>query len=478
MSTSAPTSAPQLPEITTTSTAGHTTTAQTEVPAQPSAHGAATTAPNSNPLPTSTPAPTSNATTTGTLPAPSANPAATTSNVPAEQEKLSYNEQLNAADRLWKFKMVLTVALILANLIGIGCIAWAVQKAGGDMNGFTYGDGERWALPWGLITSSISIVFCVTCIARFLSRKRPVHPGIRVTMDLLLWLGFIFTALLTMVALYDVIYWGADGTIGSSEGFSSRYGSYELQRNNTWIWVADSSSSSYSSIYYGSQRTCDSRDAFSNYYAYETVPFHNCDELDAYVNQLWRAKPNHARVELTAVVCQWIAVGLHFALFVWACVDCHKKRRGKISNDAEKLAASIVQTMVQNGAIVPTSRQLHTRANGWHQAYEPLQSAPGSFSAQGGYPPQHMWQGRPQQGYQGYQQPPMMRGANQQMQGPAGPQTAQQQGARPVSLEGPLPPLPPRPVVQDQGVAQAGPSKGKEPAAQGGVAASYYEPGQ
>jgi hypothetical protein len=381
--------------------------------------------------------------------------------------------------------MGLTIALILVNLISIGCIGWAVQKAGGDMNGFTYGYEERWALPWGLITSSISIVFCVICIARFLSRKRPVHPGIRVTMDLLLWIGFIFTALLTLVALIDVIYWGSDGTIGSYEGFSDRYGSYELQRNNTWIWVADSSSSSsYYGVSYG-PRTCNSSAVFSTYYAYDShLPFHNCDELDAYVNQLWRDKPNHARVELTAVVCQWLAVVLHFTLFVWACVDCHKKRRGKISNDAEKLAASIVQSMVQNGAIVPTPRQLQTRANGWHQAYEPLQSAPGSFSAQGGYPPQQMYQGRPQQQWQGYQQgqqmqPPMMRGANgqgQQMRGPAGPQMAQQQGMRPISLEGPLPPLPPRPV-QDQATGQAGPSKGKEPAA-GGVATSYYEPGQ
>lgn len=159
MSTPTATTAAQPPEITTTSPAGHTTPIQTEAPAQPSA---ATTAPTSNPTPTpspapiSTPAPVQNpANATNHLQTPSPNAAPVTQNVPtAQQEELTYNEKLNAADRLWKFKMALTIALILVGLIGIGCIAWAVDRANHLIDGLGYGYDSMWALPWGLITLS------------------------------------------------------------------------------------------------------------------------------------------------------------------------------------------------------------------------------------------------------------------------------------------------------------------------------------
>lgn len=376
--------------------------------------------------------------------------------------------------------MALTIALILDGLVGIGCIAWVLDTTGHFVDGFSYGYETETSMPWGLITFSISILWCAYCIARFIFAKRPVHPGFRVTMDLLLWLGFIFTALFAMMTLYNVLYWGDGGELGYSEGFSTTYGHYELQRNNTWTWETSSSSSYYASVTY--ERDCTRISQYTGYYS-STAPFRNCAEMDAYVNKLWTEKPNFLRVVLTAVVTQWIAVALHFALFVWACVDCHKKRRTKISNDAEKLAASIVQTMVQNGAIIPTNRQMHTRANGWQQAYEPLQSAPNSFSGQGGnaphgqypiYPPQMQGQHMQGQRMQGQQ----MQMHAQQMRGPNGPQMSRQ--ARPVSEDQPLPPLPPRPQTQERAQTQtrnqtqAGPSKGKEPA--GGVAASYYEP--
>lgn len=307
--------------------------------------------------------------------------------------------------------------------------------------------GRLLVLPWGLITFSISFVYCFLCVLLFITRKRPVHPGVRVTMDLLLWLGYIGTVLLVMVSLFDVIRWGQDGILGYSDGWSSRYGDYVLQRNNTWTWVQDSGSSG---VTY--ERVCNGSSS-SYYYYYDNPPFHNCAEMDAYVNQMWQEKPNRARVELTAVVCQWLGLVLHFALFVWACVDCHKHRHSKVSSDAEKLAAGIVQTMVQNGAIVPPPGQPHMRHPGWQQTYQQLPSGSNSFSAQGGYGMQGQQAMYMQMGPQGMQQMPM------QMRG--------QQ--RPISGEQPLPALPPR-----LGQATAGSSNEKAPS--GNVATSYYEP--
>ncbi|KZM18494.1 uncharacterized protein EKO05_0007688 [Ascochyta rabiei] len=435
MSTPQPQPAPQAPQITTTSPAGHTTT----VPSSPPAHTT-----NTPPQPlAATSSLTPNA---PTMTAPSSAPlqAGPVQATYADLEPLTYNEQLNAVDRLWKFKLALTAILIVTGIIGIGCIAWAVSTANEFRSGYDYGYDSTWSLPWGLITLSISVIWCILCVALFLIRKRPVHPGARVTMDLLLWLGFLTTALFAMVALVDLLQWGEYGTLGYSSGWKSRYGDYVLQRNNTWVWEQDSGSSS---VTY--ERTCNGSTSSTNSYSYYYTdnPFKNCAEMDAYVNALWQAKPKRARTELTGVVCQFIGLALHFALFVWACVDCHKHRHSKVSKDAEKIAAGIVEKMVQSGAVVPPPGRAHMRMDAWQPNYHPLPSASNSFAGQGqghSVPGQHPMYAHPMPG-----QPMGGQGV------PPGPQPYEQ----------PLPPLPKRPQ-------QAGPSHEK------GVAASYYEPGQ
>jgi hypothetical protein len=335
---------------------------------------------------------------------------------------LTYNEKLNAVDRLWKFKLGLTIVLILVSIIGIGCLAWAVSTASELRSEYDYGYDSVWALPWGLITFSVSVAWCILCIAVFFIRQRPLHPGARVAMDLLLWLGFIPTALFTLWAFYSLLQWGEYDSLG----FSSTYGDYQLEPNNTWVWVPETD-------YYGTTygRSCNtSSTSYRTYsYYYTDNPFKNCAEMDAYVNTLWHAKPNRLRTELTATVCQFLAVVLHFALFVWACVDCHRHRRRNVNKDAEKIAAGIVEKMVQSGAVIPPPRQAHTS----------------------------MKQGQNQPMY--YQ--------------PSGPGHAQQRGqySPPVPETENPPPLPPRHQHQHQ---QAEPSNAKGK----GVAESYYEPGR
>lgn len=428
MSTPQPRIAPKAPQVTTTSSAGHTTSAPNSPPAhttntsiQPAA---ATTAFTPN-APITTPQSTAPTQVKPTQPAS------------ADLESLTYNGQLNAVDRLWKFKMALTIILILTGIIGIGCIAWAFSTSLEDWKtGYDSGYDTKAALPWGLIPLCISVVWCFLCIILFVSRKCPVHPGARVTMELLLWLGFLVTALWATSVLVDLLPWGEDGTLGDESGWSdSRYGEYQLQKNNTWVWVQDSD---YSVSY---QRICNGSNEDTDSYGYYGVekPFTSCAEIDAWVNALWQAKPNRARTISTGVVCQWIGLVLHFALFVWACVDCHKYRRSKVSKDAEKIAAGIVEKMVRNGAIIPPPQQAHMPTAGWQPTHHQLPNQSTSIAGQG------------------------------QGQGQVYPAPWQQHNS---GEGGPIPPLPPRHPEHQHVQARLNNEK------TGGVATSYYEPGR
>jgi hypothetical protein len=294
---------------------------------------------------------TANGTSTTPAPGPTATPHAPTNTA---DEPLNLNAKLNDADRYWKFKAALQAAAIIIGLIGIGTIGWCVSTT--PMNdSLTYGYDEYWTLWPSLITFSVSIIWCAACILGLIVRKRPLHPGLRVALDLLLWLSFLVTALFAMVSLTELLQWGEYGNLdGSYGGYSSSYGDYELQSNGTWVWEttrtsdSDSDSTSYT-------RSCDRS---SSYYGYG---FRDCAEQDAYVNKLWQEKPHRQSVELTGVVCQFFGLVLHFALFVWACVDCHRYNRSKVTKDAEKIAANIVQTMITNGAVIPPPGQAHMR---------------------------------------------------------------------------------------------------------------------
>jgi hypothetical protein len=265
------------------------------------------------------------------------------------EEHTTLNSRLNAVDRYWKFKGALQAVAVITGLIGIGAMGWCVSTWPKSVWAYGY-DGLLSVWPC-LITFAVSIVWCVLCVLTLVARKKPVHPGLRVTIELFLWLGFIVTALFSVAALVDLLSWGSGGDLGY---YYSRYGDYELAANGTWVWE-DSSSSSTTTSY---TRDCNGT---SQYDYYSTPSFKSCAEQDSYINKLWQEKPHRASVELTGVVCQFFGLVIHLALFVWACVDCHRYRRGKVSKDAEKIAADIVQTMISNGAVVPPPGQAHVR---------------------------------------------------------------------------------------------------------------------
>lgn len=416
MSSSHPSAAPQAAEETILPAAAPTTPTPAPAPrsfsrpttananANVASNDAAATAPINTTVPTTT--------------SPVVGPQAVTT---AGDPSLTFNEKLNAGDRYWKFKFALMAILIITGLIGIGCFAWLIASvpAGSD---YDFGYDSYSYLWYSFITWSVSIIWCVVCILVFVVRKRTVHPGVRVTLDLLLWLAFIITALFSVLGLLVLMSFGEDGTLEGYFGYGNN-GEYVLAANNTWVWQQDSSYISYP------------RDCTSTSNSYSQAGFANCDAQDAYVNRVWHDKPHRVNVELTGVVCQFFGLVLHFALFVWACVDTNHRNRTKVSKDAEKLAAEIVQTMITNGAVVPPPGQAYVRpAMGQAMYYQ--------LPPQQGYPMQPMYmepaQGPQPMGHQKQQQQPTVpvqypmgqRGMSGPATGAAGPSNEKGKGAR------------------------------------------------
>ena len=174
-----------------------------------------------------------------------------------------------------------------------------------------------------------------------LLRKRPVHPGAAVGIDLILWITLIFTALLAATAAVSISSFGEDGIIQSDDSSS---GYYYLAPNGTWVYNMTSSSEyyspSYDSLYGNYERDC-------------SPEFTSCAEEDALINQFWHERNNRAGVEWTAVACQAIAVLLHFALFVWACCDTHARNSKRTRKDAEAIAERIILDLREKGQIAP-----------------------------------------------------------------------------------------------------------------------------
>lgn len=351
-------------------------------------------APAHAPLPTPAPASTSHQ---QPVPAPAATTTATTTTTTTTAPSLpilssppskGFRQRLDAGEPRWRWKVALRALLLIVGIIGIGCAAFATSVAMSEKGPYEYAFDDAWSIPWTLITFCISVVWCATVILVLLFRKAPVHPGVVVSVDLILWLAYIPTALFAVVAVLSVQSWGEDGRLSS---YSSS-GYYVQATNGTWIWSAGGSSSS-------TARDCTLYSTYDYSNRYYEYGFKTCAEQDAYVNSLWESKGHRASIEIAIVVCQFIGLILHFALFVWACVDTHHRNSRKVSKDAEQLAADIVMNMVKNGAIIP--------------APSSGQRAPMQYSQMQQYPIQHPSSGT--------QQPiPWMSGA-------AGPSTARQQ---------------------------------------------------
>ncbi|ORY10982.1 hypothetical protein BCR34DRAFT_601736 [Clohesyomyces aquaticus] len=288
----------------------------------------------------------------------------------------TYRERLDAGEQHWRWKSSLRAILIVIGLIGLGCMAWATKTA--QQTNYAYELDDAYLVPWSLITFTLTIIWCVIVLLVLCLRQppRPVHPGVAVGLDLVLWLAYIPTAMFALIAYLNVTGFGSDGYISS---YSSS-GHYEQAPNGTWVFE-------FSSNYPDSTRSCDG--GRSSYW-YGDNGFTSCAQEDAFVNALWQSKNYRANVEVVGVVCQFIALLLHFILFVWACVDTNRRNSRAVNKDAEKLAAEIVMNMVRSGAIIQNP-----------------QAVPAAYMPPGNYSQYPQYAQQPQIGQMGQMQPLM-----------------------------------------------------------------------
>lgn len=153
---------------------------------------------------------------------------------------------------------------------------------------------HQFLLPWQFITLGISVLWNIANIIVRLSRPRPMHPGANVGMDLVLWLGLIVTGVFA-------IFPGLDN-LSRSESLS--YYSYQSSRRG----------------------------------------------------RLQRALNHLGVVEVVGCAFTFLAVLLHFTLFVWACVDVNRRNKEIVDRRAAVIAQTMVTEMAQQGVLSSNQR--------------------------------------------------------------------------------------------------------------------------
>lgn len=119
-----------------------------------------------------------------------------------------------------------------------------------------------------------------------------------------------------------------------------------------------------------------------------TPEFTSCAQQDAFVNKLWHDKDRRYALDMLVAIIQGIAIVLHFALFVWACVDTHRRNRMRRTN---AMTMDVLQDMRQRGYVMVPA------AEGGANAV-PVGAMPGRDTMYS-YPPapamgQEQWQGQ------------------------------------------------------------------------------------
>ncbi|EPE06985.1 hypothetical protein F503_03412 [Ophiostoma piceae UAMH 11346] len=78
--------------------------------------------------------------------------------------------------------------------------------------------------------------------------------------------------------------------------------------------------------------------------------FDTCADQDAFVNNLWHERGRRYALDLLVAIVQGIAIVSHFALFVWACVDTHRRNVARRSNAI--VAMNVLQDMRSRGYVM------------------------------------------------------------------------------------------------------------------------------
>lgn len=201
-------------------------------------------------------------------------------------------------------------------------------------------------------------------LVRFRRRSlRPIHPGVIVGVDLVLFVILVCLLAYSIPAARTVAGFGSNPEYMRDPVTHWLYdGNYFLNRTtDTWEyrihrifpdktfmewnatsgeWYAPSAIPGYKV-----QRTC--RGVWD-------YGFADCAAQDAFVNGIWRQKPTRLAVDVTLCVAEALLLAGHFALFVWACVDCARRNRVE---PARALARQMVADMVDRGELLIPDRR-------------------------------------------------------------------------------------------------------------------------
>ncbi|KAF4542071.1 uncharacterized protein LTHEOB_7753 [Lasiodiplodia theobromae] len=226
----------------------------------------------------------------------------------------------------WPWKLALRLITIGCAIVGMSTLIWAGVAAGRSSYDHYYYDAGSWvgALSIPLICS---LIFNIICVVILFCSKRPVHPGVAVGVDLVLWLTFIVTGFFGLLGYF---YTGAT----DPESFDDRYGS----SSTSYPGYIYCESNDY--IYDPSDRTC-------TYSPSDCPGWSSCETKEAFYEAEYRG-----RVILVGVIFTWICTLLHFITFVWACVDTHRRRRSKQTEMAGLAAEKIINEMIATGQLV------------------------------------------------------------------------------------------------------------------------------
>ncbi|MCJ1333953.1 hypothetical protein MMC10_010660 [Thelotrema lepadinum] len=147
-------------------------------------------------------------------------------------------------------------------------------------------------LPLGL-----SLIWNLANIIRRMTARTPVHPGANVGLDLIIWGLFFIILIITYLAAAGILY------LSTHSGELSSYnGSYWY----SYVGTDNSGSSSSSTT------TCNNGDCYSYAKRATTVDFSSLKK--------------YGGVAVASCVFATLSFLLHFILFVFACVDTHRRR--------------------------------------------------------------------------------------------------------------------------------------------------------
>ncbi|KAF2090123.1 hypothetical protein K490DRAFT_62999 [Saccharata proteae CBS 121410] len=230
-------------------------------------------------------------------------------------------------EHLWIWKASLRAFTIIICLIGVIIFAWAAAYKYSASYGDEYGDWLDGAVSgFYIIPLGLSIIFNFIVLLVLFLRKRPAHPGIAVGIDLILWLALLATGLLATGGAYTAYYWSSSyyGNGYDDNGYYDNGGSYVYNATLGYeVYVPDSST----------ETPC--------------YPFDSC----AQQAQVESAVMHRGVVEFVGVAMTFTALLLHFVLFVWACVDTHRRNGSTTQKKARVIADQIIAEMRDQGQL-------------------------------------------------------------------------------------------------------------------------------